>query len=127
MDNMKNLWRYTSYMLIFLGILHTIFFTVSFSDVLVDILRAGLFNSIGFDTARIAAWYGGLWLGIALIVLGCFAQSWIRVTAQPLPRYLGWFLAATGLVGTVLQPASGASLVCLLGIIIIFARPRGQA
>ena len=120
---MKNIWRYTGYILAGLGALHTVVFAVLCAEGFVEILSAGFFDSIGFNSGRALTWYGGVWLGVIMILFGCFAQSWIRATARPLPCYLGWTLAAIGLIGTILQPASGASLVCLLGLLIVFVRP----
>jgi len=124
---MRKFWRHTGQVLIGLGILHTVVFAVILSEVLVDILKSGVFNSIGADpvyTARGLAWYGGLWFGGMMILFGCLAHSWIKATGRPLPRYVGWVLAALGLVGAVLEPISGAPLVLLLGLLIVFARPK---
>ena len=122
---MRKFWRHTGKVLIGLGILHTVVFAVILSEVLLDMLLSGLFNSIGADPAhavRGLAWYGGLWFGVNLILFGCLSHSWIKATARPLPRYIGWVLAATGLLGTILEPASGAPLVLILGLIIAFTR-----
>ena len=124
---MRRFWRHTGKVLIGLGILHTIVFAIILSEVLTEMLLSGLFDSIGADPAHAArglAWYGGLWFGVNLILFGCLAQSWIKATARPLPRYVGWVLAATGLLGAILEPASGAPLVLLLGLIIALTRPE---
>ena len=120
---MKKLWRYTGWALVFLGALHTICFVGMSTEALAEMFALGLFNSIGFDTGRALAWYGGLWFGVMMILFGFFAQSWIKATARALPRYIGWTLAAVALLGTVLQPASGAPLVLLLGLFVVFVRP----
>ena len=119
----RKFWRYTGYTLAGLGILHTVVFAIACFDALKEILKSGLFDSIGSDAARGLAWYGGLWFGITMILFGCFAQSWIKTTKQPLPCYIGWVLAALGLLGAVLQPVSGAILVLLLGLAVVFLRP----
>ena len=88
-------------------------------------IKSGLFNSISADpsySARGLAWYGGLWFGGTMILLGCLAHSWIKATGRPLPRYVGCTLAVLGLVGAVIEPVSGAILVLLLGLIITFTR-----
>jgi len=124
---MRKFWRHSGKILICLGILHTAVFAIILSKVIVDILKSGLFNSITPDpayTARGLAWYGGLWFGGMMILLGCLAHSWIKATKRPLPRYIGWVLAALGLVGAVLEPVSGAPLVLLLGLLVVFARPE---
>ena len=121
--NTGGLWRYSGWGLAFLGMLHTVFF-VSFGwESIQEMFSAGLLNSLGMDTGRLLSWYGGLWFGVMMALFGLFAQSWIKATAKPLPRYIGWSFAALGLLGTILQPASGAPLVCLLGVTIVFARP----
>ena len=119
----RKIWRYTGYTLAGLGILHTVVFAIACFDALKEILKSGLYDSIGSDAARGLAWYGGLWFGITMILFGCFAQSWIKTTKQPFPRYIGWVLAALGLLGAVLQPVSGAILVLLLGLAVVFLRP----
>ena len=124
---MRKFWRHTGKVLIALGILHTVVFTIVLLEVLIEMLKSGLFNSIGADPAYAArglAWYGGLWFGVTLILFGCLGHSWIKATARPLPRYVGWVLAATGLLGTILEPVSGAPLVLLLGLIIALTRPE---
>ena len=123
---MKKLWRYMGWALVFLGILHTVVFASLGLEAIREIFAAGLVNSLGLDTARLLAWYGGLWFGAMMILLGFFAQSWIKATKRALPRYVGWTLAAIGLIGTVLQPGSGAPLVFLLGLIMVFMRPANQ-
>ena len=126
---MRKFWRHAGKVLIALGILHTVVFAIILSEVLLEILMSGLFNSIGAnpeDAARALAWYGGLWFGVMLLLFGCFAQSWITATSRPLPRYIGWVFAALGLLGTVLEPASGAPLVLLWCLLVVFARPEDE-
>jgi len=120
---MKKLWRYYGWALVFLGVLHTISFVIMGRDAIADMFALGLFNSIGFDFGRALAWYGGLWFGAIMILLGFFSQSWIKATNRALPRYIGWTLAIVALLGTVLQPGSGAPLVLLLGLFMVFVRP----
>jgi hypothetical protein len=120
---MKKLWRFTGWALAFLGVLHTVVFVSFGLEAFMEMFAVGLLNSLGMDTGRLLAWYGGLWFGAMMVLFGLFAQSWIKATAKPLPCYIGWSLAAIGLLGTTLQPGSGAPLVCLLGLIIVFVRP----
>jgi len=120
---MKKVWRYTGWALAFLGMLHTVVFVSFRLESFKEMFALGLFNSLGMDTGRFLAWYGGLWFGAMMMLFGLFAQSWIKATAKPLPRYVGWSFAAIGLLGTLLHPASGAPLVGLLGFLIVFVRP----
>jgi len=123
---MRKFWRHSGKILIFIGILHTVVFAFALSNVLKEMVMSGLFNSIGVEAAFAArglAWYGGLWFGVMMILFGCFAFSWVKTTAQPLPRYIGWGFAALGLLGAILQPVSGAILVLLWGLLVVFARP----
>jgi predicted benzoate:H+ symporter BenE len=121
---MKKYWRHTGHVLTGLGILHTVVFVIFGAETIAGIFTAGFFNSIGDNAMRGLTWYGGVWLGVTMILFGFFAQSFIKSTAQPLPRYVGWTLAALGLVGAALHPLSGAILVLLLGLSVVFVRPK---
>lgn len=120
---MKKLWRFTGWGLIFLGALHTVVFVGTGIETYAEILNAGVVDALGLSTARMLAWYGGLWFGVMMMLFGVFAQSWIKTTKKALPRYIGWTFAALGLLGIILQPVSGAPLVLLWSMIIVFARP----
>jgi hypothetical protein len=99
-------------------------------DGIAGIVRDGVAGSIGRDPARLVAWYGGVFLGVVLVLLGLALVSLVRATGRPAPRYLGWALAVLGACGTVAQPVSGAPLVAGVGLLMAllpgFRRGRGR-
>ncbi len=112
-------WRHTGNLLVAAGMLHIVVFVAASLDGATDIVKAGLINTIGTHEDRAVFWYGGIMAGVALVLLGLLAKSWIRVAARPLPRYFGWVLVVLGLCTAVLDPLSGGVLVLAIGILAL--------
>lgn len=76
-------------------------------------------TGIHFDRSAIV-WF--LVLGFFWMLMGYLMQAWQRETGKPLPAPIGWGLLANGIWVAIMLPASGAWLVLLQGVILIWAR-----
>ena len=114
--------RWIGRWLLGVGILHTLlgFGTYIFS--VVEILRAGLWNTVASVQGRPeAVWF--IAAGLQLILLGALA-NWIeaRGPGEPLPRFLGWTLLGFAILGAVLIPISGFWLLVPPAVGILLRR-----
>jgi len=109
------------------GIFHIVLFLVMLRSAAVGIISDGIFDAVGVDGERSTLVYGGIMMGAILMMLGLLATSWTRATNQPLPRYLGWLFLAFGLIGIILQPATGAYFFVIFALIILFTKPQPAA
>jgi hypothetical protein len=119
--DMKRLWRYSGTLLMLTGGLHILVFGALGYQEFMEILSGGFINTVGGDFGRSLFWYGGVWLGVTMILFGAALQYYIKQTGTPPPRFLGYGMLAMGLVGGVVGPASGSWLIVLQGVIIIMA------
>jgi len=115
---MTRLWRWTGYIMIAIGVLHTTIFLAAGHSEVAAMVRDGLVSTVGTDRSRMAVWYGGALLGVCMVLIGVAVQSLIRQTGRPAPVGLGWALAAVGAVGALLDPVSGAWLVLACGLLM---------
>jgi len=108
--------------LIAVSIIHTVFAAVVFDNVLVSIIRRGVFNTVGNDPMTGAVvWF--VLFGVALFICG-LAVSALERSNSPLPRSLGWSLMVLVALGVVLMPASGFWLAIPPAIAILLRSPR---
>lgn len=94
--------------LVAVAAVHTVFAAIVFLPQWQDIVRRGVFDSVGSDPMRGAvAWFG--LFGAALALLG-WAIALLERSPAPVPaalRPLGMGVLALTLLGIVLMPASG--------------------
>jgi hypothetical protein len=98
--------RWIGRWLLGVGILHTLLGLGTYIFSVVEIVRAGLWNTVASVQGRAeAVWF--IAAGLQLILLGALAL-WIeaRSPREPLPRFLGWTLLAFAVAGVVLMPVS---------------------
>ncbi len=100
------------------ALIHTLFGIVVFGDILVDLIKRGLINTVGTD-AQIGAPVWFLLFGVPLWMVGVAVGAFER-SDQPIPATLGWGLLGLTVAGVVLMPASGFWLVlpAIAGILI---------
>jgi hypothetical protein len=101
-----------------LGALHLAVWGYLTRGEIAGIVRDGVAGAIGLDSARMLAWYGGVFLGVVLVLLGLLLVSFVHAAGRPAPGYVGWALVALGVCGAVMQPVSGAPLVAGVGLVI---------
>lgn len=92
--------------LIGISILHTAFAVILFGDVLGEIVKRGLLDSVGDDpTIGAVVWF--TLFGALLCICGMIVWKLERATEGVLPKSLGWSLLALACLGVVLMPESG--------------------
>jgi hypothetical protein len=99
--------RWIGRWLLGVGILHTLLGLGTYIFSVVEILRAGLWNTVEPVQGRPEAfWF--LAAGLQLILLGALV-NWIeaRSPREHLPLFLGWTLLGFAILGAVLIPVSG--------------------
>lgn len=90
--------------------LHTLAAGLFFGQVLLSLLRLGLYDSIGHVPMRAAAiWF--LLFGFVFALLGMAVRALERLETFPAARELGIGLFLLSLCGVILMPASGFWLV----------------
>lgn len=108
--------KYFGYTLIAIALLHQIVGLIVYQAVLLDILNAGLFNTINppYWDRDAAFWF--LMFGAVFLFLGILIQ-WIYEQIAKIPKFMSWGILAIAVIGVSLMPASGFWLVippCLL-------------
>jgi len=120
---MRNIWRHTGKIMTGIGVFHVLIFIALLPQAGMDIIRAGVFNTIGTNVERGLLWYGGCFAGVLMILVGLLMTSWTRTTGRPVPRYFAVALVVAGVVLVVLDPVSGGWLILILGTLAL-VRPR---
>jgi hypothetical protein len=90
-----------------------------------DILRDGLWNTVGTDDA---ARMSTLWItmaGIGLAGLGLLARKAV-LSYGTLPTETGWILLALGIPIAVLDPISGGWMLIGIGVLAVIAARRNK-
>jgi len=103
--------------------LHTAFAVILFGDVLGEIFKRGLFDSVG-DNPTIGAVVWFILFGALLCLCGMIVWKLERTTKGVLPGSLGWSLLALAILGVVLMPDSGFWLAFPPAIAVL-VRGRG--
>jgi fucose permease len=109
--------------LIVVAAIHTIFATIVFGDVLLGILKRGVFNTVGTD-ARTASVVWFVLFG-AMLFVGGLAVAALEKSSMPIPKSIGWGLLLICIAGVVLMPASGFWLAFPPAIALL-ARPDSR-
>ncbi|MCL2422774.1 MAG: DUF6463 family protein [Micrococcales bacterium] len=115
---MTRLWRQSGNIMVGIGVLHVVLFVVVGHAALADMVRDGVVASVGTTEIRMVVWYGGVFLGVAMVLLGLTVQHLMRQTGRPAPASIGWGLVALGVAGVIADPASGAWLVLACGLLM---------
>lgn len=96
--------------LIGVSAIHTVVAVAVFSEVLVSIVKRGVFNTVGADPMTGAVvWF--VLFGAMLFVCGLAIAALEKSASGQLPKSIGWSLLAMGIAGVTLMPASGFWLV----------------
>jgi hypothetical protein len=107
-----------------MGVLHTLVGFAFADQVLVDILQAGIFNSINGDFTREAAFWFFMF-GFLLFSYGQLAY-WLTKQGQILPASFGWGLLLVCVIGVVVMPASGFWLGVVPATAVLWQHSRSQ-
>jgi ABC-type multidrug transport system permease subunit len=107
-----------------IGMLHTLVGVAAFHEVLLSILREGLFNTIPLNRQperEAAFWF--LFTGFALLIIGGLVV-WIERNRMDTPVFLSWGFLFITAAGAFMMPVSGFWLL-LVPTIGLFQR-RGK-
>jgi len=103
--------------------IHTAFAVVVFGDVLLTVIKNGVFNSVGTDPVVGAViWF--VLFGAVLFICGLAIWGLERTTDGRLPGTLGWSLLILAILGVVLMPDSGFWLAFPPAIAILTRKPH---
>jgi hypothetical protein len=105
-------------LIIGVAIVH-IAFGLAFETPLGDIADAGVVDGIGTDPERESSLWFAL-TGLAWLGLGELARWTVRETGR-IPARLGGWILGTGVLLTLLMPASGGWLVIAIGLLALRA------
>ena len=108
--------------LIVFGIIHSIFGFILFHNIIADLVREMLFNSINRQVDRHAAfWF--LFTGFALIIIGGLID-WAERKHRELPSFLKWSFLAITILGCFIMPKSGFWLLFVPTIGLLLRRNK---
>lgn len=97
------------------GILHTSIGLAEHREVLRDVVRDGVIDTVEGDAEREAAfWF--ITCGVAIVLMG-WSLRWARLQTGTLPRFVGPALLGIGTVGVTLMPRSGFWAVLVAAIL----------
>lgn len=120
------LYGISGWLLVGIGMVHNALGVVMGWPYLVEIVQAGVWNSIQPDGELMFARSTMLWfllVGCFWWLLGGLMQAWLQTVPRSLPRWLGWGLMAAGLMVGILLPISGAWLFIPLGLLVVYGAP----
>lgn len=121
---MKNLWKYSGYLLIGTGVIHNFVGLLMGWSTLQGMHQAGWWNTlesaegINFERSAIV-WF--LLVGVFWLAMGHLMQCWLKQIQKPLPIVLGYSFIAVGIAVAIVCPVSGAWLFIPQGLIIILS------
>ena len=118
--SIRNAWKISGWYMFALGIIHNLVGVMITKDALLDMLNAGLVNSVNIpDVDRNAAfWF--IFLGFFLMYIGLVWQGQIKRYREPLSKFSAWGLTALTLVGAAIVPISGFWLIMPLCVIMLY-------
>ena len=109
--------RWIGRSIILIGILHTVFGLVGFSDTLIVLFGEGIINTVnGQPDREMAFWF--LFFGFSLMVFGALVD-WCESKEIKLPPAIGWGLLTISILGVMFMPASGFWVVIIPAIGLI--------
>ena len=120
------LYGLSGWLLVGIGTVHIALGVVMGWPSLVEIVQAGVWNSIQPNGELMFSRSTILWfllVGCFWWLLGGLMQAWLQTLSAPLPRWLGWGFVAAGLMVGILLPISGAWLFIPLGLLIVYGAP----
>lgn len=118
--------RWIGRSLIAVAVIHSAFALIAFRPTLADIVRRGVWNSVGEDPLRGAvAWF--VLFGAVLLLFGIAIDALERSEAIRSAPSLAWGLLVLAVLGTVLMPVSGFWLVwpAVAGLFVKSTRRAG--
>ncbi len=110
----------TGTLLMLVGGIHQAIGLVLFREPLLEMLRAGVFDSVGEDTSARAAAFWFLAMGVVLIFAGALCRHLERTLARPPPASFGWGLLGLAVFFVVPMPITGAWVLVPLGLRVLF-------
>lgn len=113
--------RHAGSILIVVGLIHVLLFSVLHRHRYAAIIRDGIVNTVDGDVEREAAFWT-MAFGLLLLMVGSLMRS-IQTRGGRLPTFPGWAMLGMGLAGGILMPASPFWLFVPLGLGIV-RRPR---
>ena len=93
------------YWLMFVALIHTLVMIVLFPSVLAEIVKRGIFNSVGDDPLIGAVTWFGLF-GVLLFIFGMAIKT-LEYSNQGVPLSMAWAILVLTVLGIVLMPVSG--------------------
>ncbi|TMP41976.1 MULTISPECIES: DUF6463 family protein [unclassified Pseudoalteromonas] len=120
------LYGLSGWLLVGIGTVHIALGVVMGWPSLVEIVQAGVWNSIQPNGELMFSRSTILWfllVGCFWWLLGGLMQAWLQTLSAPLPRWLGWGFVAAGLMVGILLPISGAWLFIPLGLLVVYGAP----
>lgn len=107
------------------SVMHTAVAVVIFNEVLVSIIKRGVFNTVGTDPITgVAVW--SVLFGAMLFACGLTVSELEKSLNGLLPRSIGWSLLILALLGVTLMPASGFWLAFPPTISILIGKPSAK-
>jgi hypothetical protein len=114
-------------LLMLTGVLHQAVGLVLFREPLLEMVHAGVFNSVGEDASARAAAFWFLAAGWLMLLMGALGRWVERELNRPLPASFGWGLLGVALFCVVPMFETGAWLFFPLGLRVLFQARTPQA
>ena len=118
--------RWIGRAIIGISVIHTLFAFTAYGQVLVELLRDGLFDSLGGDTMR-AAFIWFVFAGFFMFTTGLGVDALEKNRLHGTLVFPGWALLAITILGIVMMPASGFWLMLPPAIAMIVTGKRRRA
>ncbi|MCP3139144.1 DUF6463 family protein [Pyxidicoccus xibeiensis] len=110
----------TGTLLMVIGALHQAVGLVLFREPLLEMVRAGVFDTVGEDTSPRAAAFWFLATGLFMILAGALCRWVERAVGRPPPAGFAWGLLGLGLFFVVPMPDTGGWTLFPLGVLALF-------
>lgn len=110
--------RFIGLAVLIIGLLHIIYVFASMRGAIVEIVHAGVFDGIGTNMHREAAFWS-FWFGVLLATVG-YLIHWIMGRGASVPPMAGWMLVGLGVGGGLLMPVGPFWIAIPLGLLLIW-------